>query len=276
MSDISQAIIVSDTHCGDGLGLFPPVPFMLDNGQLVSASPLQLKVWSWWEEFWGEWVPMVTRGEPFAVVVNGDIIDGVHHRSVTQISQNIKDQRRIAEMVFRPVVAQCEGRFYMTRGTEAHGGKSGQDEEEVAGALGAIPDDIGNHARWNIRMRIGYCLVDITHHIGYTGSMQYETTALCKEFAEACAEAGRWHREAPDILIRSHRHIHDEIKVPTAHGDGICVVTPGWQLTTPFGWHGMSRNKMPQFGGILVRAGDEEHYTRHRVWSIEPTPEVTL
>ncbi len=273
---INQAIIISDPHCGDSLGLFPPVPVMLDNGNTVTASPLQLKMWQWWQEFWGEWVPMVTRGERFAVVLNGDSIDGVHHRSVTQVSQNITDQKKIAELVLAPVVAQCDGHFYMIRGTEAHGGKSGQDEEALAKTLGAIPDAIGNRARWDMWMRIGDKLAHITHHIGCTGSMQYETTALMKEYADACAEAGRWGNEAPAFVVRAHRHRFAEIKVPTQKGDGICVVTPGWQLMTPFVWHGSGRNTTPQFGGILLRAGDEEHFTRHKIWNITRSEEVVL
>jgi hypothetical protein len=218
----------------------------------------------------------VTRHEPFAVVVNGDLTDGRHHNSTTQISQNLSDQRKIARIVFDPIVELCKGNFYVIRGTEAHTGQSGENEETLAQELGAIPNEFGNYARWDMWLRIGGRLAHITHHISVTGSMHYETTALMKEFGEACAEAGRWNLEAPSFVVRSHRHRHAEIKVPTSRGDGICVVTPGWQLRTPFVWKGAGRNTSPQMGGILLRAGDEEHFTRHKIWNIERTPEVVL
>jgi len=277
MSDILQAIVVSDTHIGCRLGLCPPGDIPLDDGGFYRQSDIQAKVWSWWEnDFWSQWVPTVTRRQPYAVVVNGDLTDGRHHGSTTQISQNLSDQRKIARIVFEPIVSKCKGHFYVIRGTEAHTGQSAENEETLAQELGAIPNELGQYARWDMWVRIGLRLAHITHHIGVTGSMQYETTALMKEFADACAEAGRWGLEAPSFVVRAHRHRHAEIKVPTATGDGVCVVLPGWQLKTPFVWKGAGRNTNPQCGGVLLRAGDEEHFVRHKIFNIDRTPEVTL
>ena len=274
---VRQAIVVSDLHCGCKLGLCPPYKIQLDEGGYYEASDLQKKVWEIWQkEFWSEWVPVVTRGEPFAVVINSDATDGVHHGATTQISHNLSDQRRIAKLVLEPVVEASRGRFYMIRGTEAHVGPSGMSEEALAEGLGAIPNETGNYARWDMWARIGSHLSHITHHIGVTGSMHYETTALMKEFAEACGEAGRYRLEAPAVVVRAHRHRFAEIKVPTGAGDGICVVTPGWQLRTPYVWRGSGRNTTPQFGGILVRSGNEEVFTRHYIKTVERTPEVRL
>jgi len=273
MERINNVIVVSDTHCGCRLGLCPPVDIPLDDGGFYRASALQQKVWAWWVEFWGEWVPTVTRNEPFVVVMNGDAMDGVHHDTVTQISQNLSDQRRIAKMVLEPVVKQCSGNFYLIRGTEAHVGKSGQNEETLAEELGALPDKQGNYARWDLWLNVGgKGLVNILHHIGSTGSLAYETTALMKEYTEACSDAGRWNREAPQIVVRSHRHRSAEIRVPIEEGYGICIVTPGWQLKTPLVWRVPgARLTTPQFGGILIRAGDEELYTRSKIWSVDRT-----
>lgn len=277
MSDVIQAIVISDTHIGCKLGLCPPGDIPLDEGGFYRQSALQAKVWSWWEnDFWSQWVPTVVRRAPFAVVVNGDLTDGRHHNTTTQISQNLSDQRKIAHQVFDPIVDKCKGRFYVIRGTEAHTGQSGENEETLAQELGAIPNETGNYARWDMWLRIKDRLAHITHHIGITGSMHYETTALMKEYAEACAEAGRTGHDIPDVVLRAHRHRHAEIKIPTHHGDGICCTSPGWQLLTPFVWRGAGRNTSPQFGGLLWRVGDEESYTRHFVKSIERTPEVVL
>jgi hypothetical protein len=44
-----------------------------------------LEEWErWWREWWDVFVPVATKGEPFAVVVNGDTVDGVHHGSKTR------------------------------------------------------------------------------------------------------------------------------------------------------------------------------------------------
>lgn len=269
---IAQAVIISDTHIGCQLGLCPP-EVRLDSGGSYRHSPLQAKVWSMWEEFWGDVVPMWTRGEPYYLIHNGDCVDGSHHRATTQFTQNIEDQRRIAVDVLMPHVERAHS-YYHIRGTEAHVGQSGADEEAVAKDLGAVPDKYGNAARWELYKRIGGALVHFTHHIGTTSSTAYESSAPMRELAEAFVEAGRWGNEPPQVIVRSHRHRNIEIRVPTKDGYGIACVTPAWQLKTPFVFRLGSRQSQPQIGGIFIRWGDEDGiYTRSRVWGIE-RPEV--
>jgi hypothetical protein len=271
--EVRNLVVISDLHCGCRLGLCPPEPVVLDDGGTYKHSRLQAKVWGMWEEFWGEWVPAATKGEPYAVVVNGDAMDGVHHRSVTQVSQNLVDQLRIAELVLAPIVERAVA-YYHIRGTEAHVGPSGQYEEMLARNLGAIPGDDGEHARWAMLARVGWGLVHLTHHIGTTGSMHYETTAIQKELSEMYTEAARWGTEPPDVIVRSHRHRNAEtrirVKKKGRSGFATSCVTAGWQLKTPFA-HKIPGGRVapPQIGGSVVRCGDEEMYTRHQVWDLK-------
>jgi hypothetical protein len=272
LASMRNVIVVSDLHCGCRLGLCPSKPVKLDDGGTYAPSRLQKRVWSWWQEFWCEWVPRVTKGEDYGVVVNGDAVDGVHHGSTTQISHNMGDQGAIAYEVLAPIVEKCAGRFWMVRGTEAHVGKSATEEERLAERLGAIPNVDGQAARYDLWLEMGGRLIHFLHHIGATGSNAYEATAVGKELVEEYNEAARWGRKSPDCIVRSHRHRHIEVRVPTDRGFAVATVTPGWQLKTPFAWKiAGARLATPQFGGTLIRVGDEDLYTRHKVWSIEPT-----
>lgn len=273
---VNNLVVVSDLHCGCRLGLCHPGPVKLDDGGTYTPSELQNKVWGWWEEFWGEWLPEACHNEPYAVVINGDAVDGVHHGSTTQVSQNLGDQARIAKAVLRPVRDACDGRLYMIRGTEAHVGKSGVDEERLAEELEAIPDEQGRHARYELWAKVGLGLVHLMHHIGTTGTSHYESTAVLKELAESYSEAGRWRQDPPDVVVRSHRHRHVEIRVPTHLGYGISFCTAGWQLKTPFAYKiPGGRITTPQIGGSLIRQGDADLYTRHRIWGVaRPAAEV--
>lgn len=274
---VRNVIVVSDLHCGCQFGLCPPRSVRLDGGGTYTASRLQRAVWAWWTEFWRDWVPDVTRGEPYAVVVNGDAMDGRHHNATTQISQDIADQVRIAADVLRPVAEACKGHIYMVRGTEAHTGQAAENEEMLAEIIGALPDEGGNRTRYDLWLTIEKSLVHIAHHIGVCGSTAYETTALCREYQESCAEAARWNLPAPAVVVRSHRHRLAETRVPTAWGYGVCVTTPGWQLRTPFAYKTQGgRLSTPQVGGIVVRHGDEELYTRHRVWNLTRSPKEVV
>ena len=253
------------------MGLLPPEGIDLDEGIHVMPSPMQLKMWAYWRDFWDVWVPMVTKKDKFAIVVNGDITDGNHHGSVSQITHNLAIQARIAKAILEPLVERAKGGFYVIRGTEAHTGPSGQTEEQLAQSLGAIPNDIGQYARYDLWKRIGpNGLVHFLHHIGTTSSNAYESSAVMKELTEEFVEAARWGEQTPNVIIRSHRHRHIKITIPTKQGDAIGEVTPGWQGKTPFTWKiAGARLSTPQFGGILIKWGDEDGvYTRDRVYNI--------
>jgi len=260
---INNLIVISDTHCGDQLALCPK-SISLKHGGKYQSSKFQLAILRAWEYFWDEWVPKVTRKEPYAVLFNGDMTEGIHHGGSHQISHDKSDQQNIAYEMLAPVVDKCKGRFYYVSGTEVHAGEAGQDEEKLAERLGALPDDAGRRSRYEIFFKVGKALVHASHHIGVTGSMAYETTALTKEFNEFCAESARWKRPIPNIIVRSHRHRHSEVRVPTVDGYGIIFVTSAWQLKTPFLFRTPGgRVSTPNIGGSLIRYGDEEFYTRH-------------
>ena len=273
---IENAIFISDIHAGCRLALCP-LRVKLDNGGIYYASKFQKYILECWNHFRTEWVPRVTRGKPFALIVNGDAMDHRHHGTTTQISQNTADQQNIAYELLAPFVEES-AIYYHIRGTEAHTGPAGEEEEKLAQKLGAKPDEGGHYSRYEMYLEVGSCLVHVTHHIGVTGSLHYETTALMSEFAEATSDAARWGVRPPNIVVRSHRHRHAEIRVPTANMYGYCFTTPGWQLKTPYVFRGRGRISMPQLGGSLVRQGDEEFYTRHQTYSIKrpkiETPKV--
>jgi hypothetical protein len=283
---VNNIVAVSDLHGGCQFGLCPIKGIRLDGGGYYVPSVPQKKVKQWFDIFWHEHVPILTRGEKFAVCVNGDVLDGRHHKSVTQVSQNLSDQRNIALELLYPIVEMCatdengNRLFYMTRGTEAHVGSSAESEEILAESLGAIPDEHGNHARNDLWLRIGGengCLIHFAHHIGTTGTTHYESSAVNKELIEEFNEACRWNYQAPDVVIRSHRHRHIKVELDTHRGYGISEVTPGWQLKTPFAYRvSGGRIASPQFGGVVVRQGDEEFYTRHKAWSISHSKTVEL
>lgn len=277
---INNLVVVSDLHAGCRLGLCPPTPVRLDDGGHYTASEFQQKMWSLWLEFWREWVPEATRGEPYDVVVNGDALDGVHHNSTTQISNNFEDQIRIADAILRPVVDKCKatgGAYFHVRGTEAHVGKSGIYEEQLAQRLGAKPNGLSQYARWDLWKRVGGDggpLVHLLHHVGTSGSAAHEASAVNAELTASFVEAARWNREPPTYIVRSHRHRFIAVDISAFNGYAGAIVTPAWQGKTPFAFKVPgARLSEPQIGGVLIRRGDEEHFYRRFVKSFDRSPE---
>jgi len=264
---LNNLVCISDLHCGDQMGICLP-KFTLTGGGTYSYSRFQKQIWKCWQSFWENWVPMATKGEPYGVLINGDAIEGRHHRATHAISQKLSDHYKIAYEILAPVAEKAAALYYVY-GTFAHVGEDGENEEMLAGSLGAIPDEGGNYARPELYIEIGDVLVHSSHHIGVTGSMAYETTALTKEYNEFCGESARWGKRSPDILVRSHRHRHSEVRVPTANGYGIIFVTAAWQLKTPWLFRTPGgRITTPTIGGSLIRQGDEEAFTRHKTWEM--------
>jgi len=269
---LANVIVVSDLHCGCRLGLCPP-KVQLDDNAIYHSTPIQQDVWKRWQQFWKVWVPRVTKGEPYAVVVNGDAIDGKHHNAVTLVSHNLTDQARIARACME-VALENASAYYHLRGTEAHVGPSGQEEERLAEELGAIPDADGRFARWELWLELRRnrqdALIHFTHHIGTSGSMAYETSALHKELEQAFVEAARWGDRPPDVVVRSHRHRNAETRIQTHRGFATSCTTAGWQAKTPFVYRCIgARQTQPQIGGTLVRCGDEDAFTRHMLWVLK-------
>lgn len=273
--ETTNLLAISDTHIGCQHGLCAPEGHRDDEGGRRLPSPLQLKLWAIWREMLDSWLPWATRGEPFDLLMNGDAVDGVHHGSVTQWTHNLTTQADAARDILQPVCSMA-ARVLWGRGTEAHVGQSAQDEERLARELGAIPNEAGQYARPYVRTRVGPSLIDAHHHIGVSGAMASQFVAPGKEMEQCFVDCARWGLETPDVFVRSHRHRHTEQRIEGHKGNIIMVVTPGWQLRTPFTYKMLGgRATTPEFGAVLIRHADGETFTRSFVRAIvTPNPEV--
>lgn len=275
-----QAIVISDTHCNSTFGLCRPEGHKRDKTGDYHPSKLQLEIWRCWEHFWTEWVPNVTRGEPWDLVINGDAIDGDHHQTPEIISRNMTDQHRAARDTLQGCVNMCKasgGSYYHVRGTFAHVGQSAANEELLAEQLGAVQGQDGAYSHYRLKLRLGHqdrsVLVQFRHHIGTSFSPVSKGTALVRAQAASYYQAGKWKREIPQFKVFSHRHTHGQWLEVGADGKCIVVVTPGWQGITPWA-QGKADILDAEFGGILIRVGDEEAYIREQVYCIEQEDEV--
>ena len=270
---MKNIVVISDIHAGCKFALCPP-KISLDYAGYYSASKFQLILYKKWCEFWRVWVPLITKGDDYVLVINGDAVDGTHHGSKTQISQNYADQANIFETLMKiPLADNHLKAIYFIRGTEAHVGKSAEQEEQIAKRINAIPDNEGNYSRYDLWFELGEkkSLIHFSHHVAATSSAAYESTAVFKELVEAYNEAGRWNERPPDCIIRSHRHRAMIINIPASNGMAYSAVTPGWQLKTPFVWKmGLGRSSQPQIGGLVIRENTAGYlYVASRTWTLK-------
>ena len=261
---VTACIVISDLHCGCRFGLCPPDPVPLDGGGAYKPSRYQKFIWHLWDQFWNKWVPEVVGDRKFCVVVNGDIIDGTHHNTVTQISHNLADQLYIAKQVLSPIVKRAEGRVYVVRGTEAHGGRSGQEEDKLCEMLGIGP------SQFSLWLNIGGKILHFAHHIGSANTLQTEPSGLIRELSSTMIQAARWRGLLPDCIVRSHRHTNIEIRLQTSRGPSVAFCTAGWQLKTPFTYKiALAKTAIPQIGGSAIIIENGDIISRHFVYVLK-------
>ena len=273
---------VSDIHLGCQLALCPREGVALDNGGIYKPSTFQLRLANFWDCFFKEFVPRVTKREKWALVINGDAVEGEHHNSWTPISANPEVQARCALDVLEPVVKLAKGGLYMIRGTPAHVGQDANSEESLARVLGAIKPTSERHTWDHLKLRFGYdSLADIKHHISGTGNGRTTVNASGAEYHDQAYESGRIGEEWPDVVCRAHCHNANISGIPAkADGTGrtkLCwsLTTPCWQLKNGFGHKvSVARNKKPEFGGWVLESTPDGVVPHLCLWKVKDTEET--
>ena len=248
--------VVSDLHVGSSLGLCPTSGMILGEGGIYMPSRFQLEIGRAFELFFSAHVKQINRGAKKRILVfNGDLIEGNHHNTVALASNNIEVQEAAAIALLKPVVKEFD-QVFVVRGTEAHVGPGAQSDERIAKALGAIPLEEGQNSWWQLWLDVDGMIFNIAHHLGTTSSAAYESSAVMRELVAALVEAGQWQQQMPDVMVRSHRHRFIELAIPKVDGKIHAVVTPSFQLRTPF-VERLDRFRQPHIGGVcfVVESG---------------------
>jgi hypothetical protein len=272
---MKSVITVSDLHVGSTMGLCPPIVKVTDRGE-YRPNKYQRTLRKYWINFWRVIVPERTQGAKMRVVeINGDAIDGVHHETVSVFSTSLRAQEEAAIEKLQEIREICPvpiDEFYFVKGTEAHVGKAGDNEERIAKAIGAVPNETGEYASYQWWIDVDGCLFQFAHHIGVTSSAAYESSAPMREMIAGLIEAAQWDRKLPHIFVRSHRHRFIEVPIPTVNGRIRSIITPGWQLRTP-NVERIDRMRMPHIGGVIFNVEEGECQVREKIYPLpEPKP----
>ena len=239
---MSSLIVVSDTHSGSIQGLCPKKGVPLKGGW-YTPNEGQMYVAEAWDYFWNTWVPAFTKKTKWNILFNGDCVEGGDHDH-EKISNDRIVQSDAFISAFEPIRDRCKGKILWTQGTPAHVGWSAQEEIRIARLMGA-------EALGEVWFRVGDALGHALHHIGVTKN---EFTAISGELLDVQREAGRWERELPRVVIRSHCHRHSHAAIGSAGGLMHGITTPGWQLKGPYCYRAASaRNCTPHVGGVGVK-----------------------
>lgn len=218
------AVIVSDLHCGSKVGLLPP-GCKDENGATYGLNAFQDWLWNQWCDGMA-WLESMLEGAAFDLVINGDVIEGVHHGTVEVIDPDASAHGAVAVAALQPVADLAE-RCWMVKGTEVHTRAS---ENHIGKALGCEPTREGGYAHRSVRLEYNGITMSVAHHMGASLRTWTEASGLGIALNSERLEAARAGWKIPDVVCRAHRHTfgvyHD--------GYGMIVCTPAWQGKTRY------------------------------------------
>lgn len=234
-SSIRLVFVLSDIHCGSTLGLLPPGMTTAEDSHPMVQNAWQKWLWACWGRAL-RWQQKIAAGSPYALVLNGDLTEGIHHRSTQVVSGDPTDHVMIAKEVLKPLVEKAR-KFYIVKGTECH---THSAEVAIGEALHA---EVNYETRKRAfdRLTLDACGVRCVfrHHIGTSIRMALEATQLSVILVEETAEAIKNSETPPRIVCAAHRHKFGFF----LNGRSMCVVSAPWQGLTRHGHKIVSQAK---------------------------------
>lgn len=219
-------MVLSDLHVGSTVGLWPN-GFVSNEGNLIGQNKFQAWLWECWQDML-QWSDKIISKQPFELVLNGDLVDGIHHRTLQVMTPDPGDQVDAVKAVLEPLVASA-ARLHLIKGTECH---TRNDEVRIGRALNGSKDPVtGQHAWDSLDLKVNGVLYNFMHHIGTTARSYLEASAHSIALGNLSHTRARAKQPVPDIIVRGHRHRHgiwDD-------GNQMSVITGAWQGLTRYG-----------------------------------------
>lgn len=267
-------VLIADTHINNCKSLIKPNA-ALDDGPSITPSEGQYFLWRSYEDF----LARCERIQADCTVIHllGDAVDGdVKNRSKQILTRNISTIRKWAADILEPLVHISDG-LIVYRGTEAHGGQSGELEEDLADDLDAIVEpSTGAHSWYANLFTSDGVRMDLQHHPPGNGGRRLNTSQSVVDNL-ACDTMLNYtnnYREPPDVVIRAHIHRYrdsrDAFRVRA-------ITLPCWCLDSAYLYRfGKSPVEPPDIGaGILWCSAGHYEFEPFR-YHPTPTPFYSL
>jgi hypothetical protein len=223
---IRLAFMIADTHCGSTQGILPP-GFVTHEGNEIRQNEIQRWLWDCWQRGM-EWMEKVADGDPYALILNGDCLDGNHHRTKEIWSPDEGDHLKCARELLK-VPAGLAAKVFVVAGTEVH---THNAESALAEMLSAVPDPNTGKGAWHrADLTIAGTRLIAQHHCPTSQRSWTAASALCAGLAEEQLQAARNGEQIPLALATAHRHVFGTYESP----NGVAVGLPAWQGLTRFG-----------------------------------------
>ena len=265
----SLLALASDYHSNSTLGLCSP-DATLPEGQTVSLTRAQEWLWQCNQDFLTAVLAEYRRGDK---VYGAHVGDGPDMNFRTSQLHTTDPGGAVALFVetARPFRELCEDGFWILRGTEAHGGTSGNLEELAARLLDAThyPADSKLASAWLLRLELEGVRIDATHH-GPLGRLPWTKTnglmRVASEIVDAYVELGQ---PVPNLIVQGHNHLWADTGSNRRALRALSL--PCWQLPTSYGFR-VSPRRCTDIGGVLVICEDGHFDVKPSLFPVKMEP----
>lgn len=251
-------VLLSDQHVGSVWAWAPEKDDDRDGRE--NARWFRNWVRKQWAEFC-EWLPSAA-GDNYITVLNGDLIEGVHHGGHELLSKSWAAQCRWAKEMLAPVI---RGPVYIVKGTECH---THDDEDEIASAMDAAKFHVVKStygvAHDCARIEVNGLMHWIRHHSGVPGRRWTAEGAVANHLADVRIDAMTAGHRPPDVLCVAHGHQFSEAQ---GQCGGMAIRTPSWKGIDRY-THKASRAEVPCVGGVVLdyRQCQPKEFPHVRKW----------
>ena len=188
------------------------------------------------------------HGVGYTAILNGDVIEGNHHKTLAVVSSNETTQMRITEAALSPLLEDAD-KVYFVGGTPAHVGQSARLEHKVADNWDHVErDENDSPVRWHLRLDANGTLFDIAHH-GKIGRLPWTRANGAHSLAaQTILQSVQSGQKIPDVVLRAHFHqyvdTYNNVQ-PTR-----LIAMPAWQLVTGYVQR-FSPGALADIGGLI-------------------------
>lgn len=220
-------VCLSDLHIGSTVGLWP-TGFVANEGMPIGQNKFQSWLWKCWQDC-EEWIAKTVGDDPFEIVFNGDLVEGIHHKTLQVMSADVGDQTSAVMDVVSSLVAKSQ-RCHLIKGTECH---TRNDEIRIGRALDASVDPTTGQHAWDVLdIEVNGTLCNFAHHMTTTARPYLEASAHSIALGCLTQSRARTGKPVPSVMVRAHRHRHGI----WTDGNQMSVVTGAWQGLTRHGY----------------------------------------
>ncbi len=232
-----KAAVLSDLHVGSPWAVWPP-NFTRRSKVTYTASPEQLILLDYWEDFWGK-AKDVTK-----IFLLGDLCQGMDRVGGGRltITPSLHAQAEAAASLLSP---HCKGRdTYVVSGSRYHSSIDMELDRYVSDLIGAKFCGVLKHGR----IRGTDVVVQFAH--GTAQAVIYRASMLDRESLFLDAKIGANKLPFVDLWMRGHSHYFNLLRTASPR---TLFTVPCWQLWTP--WLGNTAiygRRVPDLGGVIL------------------------